>query len=332
MAPHAVAGERLGESADADPSRRYGLEGNCAAGVLDRVRAASGCAEAAGRADRGPSGTQAALWTLSYFRHLTAHQQRVVERRLGVRVAGRGARAAFYDDPGLKADPTIRSLAGAFVLDYEPLLPHTLGLKIIGGVTTSVITDPNNPKGVVLADSTQFNAQGDWGSGTPTTCRVRVTPAGQAKTSTFIGLLVAHEVFHCFQADILGTAAWSGPPAWIREGTADWAALSADPVSFSVPRVERLSVIATICWPSTIGISSSSWSRKRIRSNWLRVFDGIASTSPSWTFRQANRHRVPFLVYSCSRRAGLPGCGGWSGLIGALAWIPVFSSIDTTST
>ncbi len=29
---------------------------------------------------------------------------------------------------------------------------------------------------------------------------------------------------------------------------------------------------------------------------------------------------------------GLPGAGGWSGLVGALAWIPVFSSIETTST
>ena len=61
----------------------------------------------------------------------------------------------------------------------------------------------------------------------------------------------------------------------------------------------------------------------------VAVFDGIASTSPCLTFRQANRHCVPLRVYSCSRRAGLPGWGGRSGLVGALAcWIPVFSSIE----
>src|SRR5450755_2510304 len=79
-------------------------------------------------------------------------------------------------------------------------------------------------------------------------------------------------------------------------------------------------------------MSASSWSRKRIRSQRLRVLDDIASTSPWCTFNAANRHWVPLRLYSCSRLAGLPAWGGRSGLTGALAWIPVFSSIETTST
>ena len=61
---------------------------------------------------------------------------------------------------------------------------------------------------------------------------------------------------------------------------------------------------------------------ERIRSKRLRVFEGIASTSPSWTFKQANRHCVPLRLYSCSRRAGLPGAAGRSGLVGALGLDP----------
>jgi hypothetical protein len=43
-----------------------------------------------------------------------------------------------------------------------------------------------------------------------------------------LDLILAHEVFHCFQGDITG---WKSLPAWITEGMADWAALTVDPVS-----------------------------------------------------------------------------------------------------
>jgi hypothetical protein len=56
---------------------------------------------------------------------------------------------------------------------------------------------------------------------------------------------------------------------------------SSQSVTSWVPRVERLSLTAMIFWPFTTGISESSWSGKRIRSKRLRVFDAIASTSPS---------------------------------------------------
>jgi hypothetical protein len=44
-----------------------------------------------------------------------------------------------------------------------------------------------------------------------------------------LDLIIAHEVFHCFQGDITG---WKPLPSWITEGMADWAALMVDPVSY----------------------------------------------------------------------------------------------------
>jgi Peptidase of plants and bacteria len=66
-----------------------------------------------------------------------------------------------------------------------------------------------------------------------------VTPEGQAATSEFRRLFLVHEVFHCFQFDILGAEAWTGRPAWITEGTADWVALTVDPVDYRPGRDDR---------------------------------------------------------------------------------------------
>jgi len=60
--------------------------------------------------------------------------------------------------------------------------------------------------------------------------------------------------------------------------------------------------------------------------------EGIALTSPVCT--RSGGEQVfwgALLLYSNSRRAGLPGRTTASGRVGAFAWMPVFSSIETTS-
>ena len=66
----------------------------------------------------------------------------------------------------------------------------------------------------------------------------------------------------------------------------------------SVPRLKRLSLTATIFWASTIGISVSSWSRKRIRSQ------RFGSSTPSRAHLHSEpstrrTHSVPLRLYSC---------------------------------
>jgi hypothetical protein len=63
-------------------------------------------------------------------------------------------------------------------------------------------------------------------------CRVRVSPFGQAQGGQFQELVLAHELFHCFQNALAPNSPFL--PLWIREGTADWAAVTVDPVPASV--------------------------------------------------------------------------------------------------
>jgi Predicted Zn-dependent protease (DUF2268) len=176
------------------------------------------------------SGTLAAEWILSHWHALTRAEQLVVGRLLGLRHVGRTARAASYGDPGFQPEPGLQAVANQFVSAYQALLKRTLSLKVVAGDTTTVVPPVNGS--VVLADALPLNAQEGYGSGTPVTCRVRVTTDGEKQTSQFLRLMIAHEVFHCFQFDIHG--GWTLPDAWITEGMADWAALTVDPVPYAV--------------------------------------------------------------------------------------------------
>ena len=187
-----------------------------------------------GRRTAIPSGTLAAQWILSYRSRLTRAQRNVVQRVLGISLAsGRAARIADFDDPGFHQQVEIQGMADDAVVAYQKLLGHTLGMKVVAGVTTTVV---KTEKGQYpYADTISMDAQGGYGPGPPAICRIRLTPVGNQQSVEFINLVIDHEVFHCFQGDIIGTRVWgTGLPAWIGEGTADWAALSIDPVSYKV--------------------------------------------------------------------------------------------------
>jgi hypothetical protein len=177
-----------------------------------------------GRRTRIPSGTLAAQWVLAERRRLTAAQMKVVRRHLGI---GRVARVATLGDPTFTPDAALQSIADHWVSVESGLLGHTLGITVIAGTSTD--------NTAAFADSLPFEANGEYGSGVPAVCRVRMLPPGQKSTPEFQRLVLAHEVFHCFQFDIRGVKAWWNPlPAWIGEGTADWVALTVDPVSWNV--------------------------------------------------------------------------------------------------
>ena len=143
----------------------------------------------------------------------------MAQRRLAFSPTTSLAHVADYGDPSFKQDPAIQSLADTYAHMYQTRLGHVLGLKIVAGTSTS---------GTAYAETDAV--------GNPAICRIRVYPPGQQapsqQSTEFVppeDLLVAHEVFHCFQGDITG---WKTLPAWIREGLADWAALSVDPVAY----------------------------------------------------------------------------------------------------
>ena len=58
---------------------------------------------------------------------------------------------------------------------------------------------------------------------------------------------------------------------------------------------------------------------------------GSMITWPVATCSAAMMETVPLRTYSNSRRAGRPGAGSRSGYLRYFAWMPVFSSMQTTT-
>lgn len=212
-------------------------------------------------APSGPiaSGTVAAQLIFRHWGTLSAAQQEAAAKLLGAgnvrlarssaprRPAGRGRRHgsgqdrvlpcgppdpnapsapanATFGDPGFVYDPALQKMANGFQLVYNTKLGHTLKLSICAGTSTDSTMKgyadalPVDPDGVNLAGSF---------------CRVRLGPAGQKQSLVFQKLVIAHEVFHCYEFDVIGPD-WISRPPWIMEGMADWAALTVDPVPWSV--------------------------------------------------------------------------------------------------
>jgi von Willebrand factor type D domain len=181
-----------------------------------------------GRRVRVPSGTLAGQWILEYRDRLSSAQRRIVDGRLGLLAPGvRRARAAqdifTLIDPTFTRDPALQAVVDGWVAQYTARI-GALGLTVVAGRTTQNCN--------CFADSFPLNASGLYGTGAANYCRVRV-PAGEV-IDTFRRLVLAHEVFHCFQFDLRGANVWTPLPTWIIEGMADWAALTIDSVSFSI--------------------------------------------------------------------------------------------------
>lgn len=151
---------------------------------------------------------------------LTAAQRAAIDRRLGAphdRAQRGRARAALTLTPY----PEGQALADKYVEIYERLIPGSRSVVRVFKADEEIIAATTG--GATIADALMIREGGAWGVGAVQYCRVRVPPAGQRSIGTpFFELVLAHEVFHCVQQQLLG----GGRPRgfWIEEGSADWAA------------------------------------------------------------------------------------------------------------
>ena len=138
-----------------------------------------------------------------------------------------GGTVREYGDPNFQPDAALQAIAERWVKVYEGKL-GPLGLSVVAGTTTTTAQ--------AFADTLPVNAQGRYSTSGPL-CRVRMFAAGMAASAPFRGLLLAHEVFHCFEIELTRGNQWVWGPGvhrWITEGMADWAALTVDPVGYDV--------------------------------------------------------------------------------------------------
>jgi hypothetical protein len=148
-------------------------------------------------------------------------------------VAGTAAAAS----PASRLDTTDR-LAPAL----PPSGPYLATLKNISGeiasdighplnLTLSVVINPTQKEGAKTdAYAAPEDASGGQ-DGPATQCVMYVNPLlYKAKNTAYVKLVLAHEVFHCFEAmDYPNIEAWSHAPAWLIEGESEWVGATIEP-------------------------------------------------------------------------------------------------------
>ena len=78
-------------------------------------------------------------------------------------------------------------------------------------------------------------------------------------------------------------------------------------------------------------LACATCSMKATRSAWVRRSVQRPRTRPECTSMAAISAWVPWRMYSNSRRRNRPGFGARSACLRSMAWIPVFSSTDSTT-
>jgi hypothetical protein len=177
-----------------------------------------------GRVGVPRSGTLAMQLVARVWDRLTPAQRTAVNRAVGLpHDAGtlRSTRSAALR--GLTPDAGYQAIADKYAAYYTQRIPTTGAMVIQIFKSTEEITNADGAK--VPADALPVNDKGEWGVGTPASCRVRVSPTGQKVGASVFEYVMAHEVFHCFQFQLMD--AWQHRSAWLVEGSADWAAVTA---------------------------------------------------------------------------------------------------------
>jgi hypothetical protein len=179
----------------------------------------------AGRRGRIEDGGIAADAILSIWSSLTPAQRRAAGKALGVTGvrAGRHTRRvqarAELGDPAFERDPVLQLGADRWVPVYAAKLHRQLTLQIVAGRTET----PHPTSDTALADALPVDVGGVW-SDQARYCRIRLLPAGLGLAPDRLRLVLAHEVFHCFQFSIMTPTRAARTPSWLIEGSADWAA------------------------------------------------------------------------------------------------------------
>ena len=177
-----------------------------------------------------PSGTSALRWMWGHWNELTPAQRKVVLSylRRPQRTAMRLASAAVGDRS--RSDEVLAALTQS---QYEAAV-HAARMDIAGllhrdlGYDPAVIINsqemfPTQPyPGPLVFDALAYAFAYD-ASGRPMPCIVWINPSLQTSSFRIQQEVIPHEVFHCFQMALFGSAATLGSkPAWLIEGQAEW--------------------------------------------------------------------------------------------------------------
>jgi hypothetical protein len=231
------------------------------------------------------SGTLAVHMILQHYHDLTTTQQQAVLQRLGYTapasaqalapMAARVSRVALAHTGGqalvapaarpAAAIPTVtptpvvtdasgtapyRAMLNSFIPKLDSFLSFTYSLPIV------LAFDPALLNKTVEAYAVPVDAKGSF-TGSPALCRMYLNPSVSTLPPERQHFVVAHELFHCYQAAIIGPLSiLYVAPSWLIEGSADWAAAI---VTGATPAVYELQVM-WVWWLTHPDVPLFKWS------------------------------------------------------------------------
>lgn len=196
-----------------------------------------GVTRPSGGIDRPTDGTVALQWALARLGSMTAAQRKVVLRWSGWLHDGPHAGSARASN--LESDWTADTALTAEAQAQANVLAQKLGVPL--NVALHVGSSAHQPetKGA-MAVTESATADGNASAGTPASCWITVYHDGAITSGTFRKEIFAHEVFHCYEAQLAGEIArlaerYTNGTTWMVEGGADWAACNAVPAPVPEP-------------------------------------------------------------------------------------------------
>lgn len=175
-----------------------------------------------------PSGTAALRWLVAYWRQLTREQRKaaiaLVPELVGLEAkssAGSPGFAQIAESPiAGPTPPSSRSDA-----DYTKLaqsLADEIGSKLSPSRPLGIRIEGHRGPTIHFAHTSVLTSSGGF-SGTPDKCVVVDPAQDKLQDTDYVGSVLAHEVWQCFEGAIMGLAwYWSVNPGWIEEGEVEW--------------------------------------------------------------------------------------------------------------
>jgi hypothetical protein len=182
-----------------------------------------------------PSGTMALRWLYAKWDQLTPQQRQAASRYLEapplpaagsvttVRSTTSGSAPATPVPAGCRTDDT--AVARSMSAEANRIKGIVAERMDVEPTFTIAIKDGQNRRVRAEYDAQPLDADCEYRPGVMAYCTIRYY--GNVRTDLdAIRTILAHEVVHCFQEQLLGVTGWEPVPDWIIEGQATWGALS----------------------------------------------------------------------------------------------------------
>jgi len=167
------------------------------------------------------SGSGALRWLVNHWTEITAAQ-----RSAAIRLVPELVGLASGPAPSASVGSSLVAAAPTHPASYYTAIAKSTAAEITKHVDVVLGLDLKASEAAVqptsAAETEVSNAAGGFRGGAAAKCVIKISAAGAAYPPDDFQNLIAHEVWHCFQGQVLGVDAYWSRQSWIVEGEAEW--------------------------------------------------------------------------------------------------------------